>query len=266
LSRFLQEQQCKKRAKPSLRSGTDLKVKRMLGGRYRADIRKVQSMNTACETITITQIENEIDKAHENVNSFIEKNKNANTNLSSYEDWNYKDIIAHITEWIRFSADKLESIKNGKVFKDIDDFSKVNQVWFVNDKDKDMKTVILEFENAISQYNGVLKLYTKEDLIRTDYPTGFEFELWRYMIMDGSIHPNKHLLYYYLKKRDYESFIKILEQTKSIFALYSKNNIEVYSFEEYEDVSGMIKESIRELGKLYSNNEVVKKVIEANKE
>jgi len=30
LSRSLQEQQCKLRAKPSLRSGTDLKVKRML--------------------------------------------------------------------------------------------------------------------------------------------------------------------------------------------------------------------------------------------
>ena len=31
LARSLQEQQCKMRAKPSLRSGTDLKVKRMLG-------------------------------------------------------------------------------------------------------------------------------------------------------------------------------------------------------------------------------------------
>jgi hypothetical protein len=223
-------------------------------------------MNTVHENITIAQIESEIDKTYKNVNRFIEKNKTTNTRLSSYDDWNYKDIIAHITEWIDFSAKKLESIKNGKVFKDIDDFNRVNQIWYANDKDKDIETISLDFTNAINQYKDVVKLYSEEDLIRKDYPTGFEFEIWRYMIMDGSIHPNKHLLYHYLKKRDYESFIRIVEQTESIFALYSKNSIDVYSFEEYEDISGMVKDSIRELDKTYSHNEIIKKVIEANKE
>ena len=223
-------------------------------------------MNTMHENITIAQIKNEIDKTHKNIDFFVEKHKNEDVNISSYDDWNYKDIIAHITEWIRFSADKLESIKKNRAFKDIDDFNKINQVWFMNDKEKDIETVRREFENAINQYKEVVKLYSAKDLIRKDYPTGFEFELWRYMIMDGSIHPNKHLMYHYLKKRDYESFMKLIEQTESIFALYSKNSIEVYSFEEYEDVSGMIKDSIKGLDKTYSHNEIIKKVVEANKE
>jgi len=34
LAWFVQEQQCTNHAKPSFRSGTDLKVKQMLGGRF----------------------------------------------------------------------------------------------------------------------------------------------------------------------------------------------------------------------------------------
>jgi hypothetical protein len=221
-------------------------------------------MNSAYSTITVSEIKNEIDIMHENVISFIVKNRNENVSNSSYDDWNYKDIIAHITEWIKFSADKLKSIKKNLAFTDIEDFNKVNQEWFINDKDKDIEKVKFAFEDAISQYKEILKLYSLEDLNRKDYPIGFEFELWRYMIMDGSIHPHKHLMYHYLKTRDFESFIRLIEQTESIFTLYSKNNINVYSFEEYEDVSGKVAKNIREIDKRYSNNEIVKKVVEAN--
>ncbi len=189
--------------------------------------------------------------------------KSENLQSSSYEDWSYKDVIAHLTRWISFSADKLESIKNRIPFKDVDDFRKVNREWYAVDHDKELKIVELKFENAIEKYKAVIATYSKEDLIKNDLPLGFKIDLWRYMIMDGSTHPNGHLLYHYLKRRKYLNFIKVIEETEDIFSLFSKGN-KVYSFIEYEDKDGMVKERIKELSKAYKDKDILKKVIEAN--
>jgi len=82
--------------------------------------------------------------------------------------------------------------------------------------------------------------------------------------MDGSIHPHKHLLYHYLKQREDGEFVRILEQTKDIFSLYSKNSINVYSFEEYEDRHGKTREVIKKLIKTYNNSEIVMTLVKAN--
>jgi hypothetical protein len=82
--------------------------------------------------------------------------------------------------------------------------------------------------------------------------------------MDGSTHPNGHLLYHYLKRRKYLNFIKVMEETKDIFYLFSNGNSKVYSFVEYEDKAGMVKNRLEELSKAYNDNDILKKVMEAN--
>ncbi len=154
----------------------------------------------------------EIDRTHKNVLEFITICKSENLYDSSYEDWNYKDVITHLTRWISFSANKLESIKNQIPFKDVDDFRKANREWYAVDNDKELKIVESGFENAIEKYKAVIATYSKEDLIKNDLPLGFKMDLWRYMIMDGSTHPNGHLLYHYLKRRKYLNFIKVLRR------------------------------------------------------
>jgi len=245
-------------AKPSLRSGADLKVKPMLGGRYRADTRRNDMIPD------LKRINLEIDRTHNNVLEFITICKSENLKSSSYEDWSYKDVIAHLTRWISFSADKLESIKNQIPFKDVDDFRKANREWYEVDHNNELNKVESEFEKAIEKYKAVIATYGEEELIKNDLPLGFRIELWRYMIMDGSTHPNGHLLYHYLKRRKYLNFIKVIEETEEIFSLFSKGNSKVYSFVEYEDKDGMIKERVKELSKAYKDKDILKKVIEAN--
>jgi len=258
LSWFVQNNNAQTTPIPRNSSGQALKVKPMLGGRYRADTRRNYMIPN------LKRINLEIDRTQKNVLDFMTICKSENLKNSSYEDWSYKDVIAHLTRWISFSADKLESIKNQIPFKDIDDFRKANREWYSVDYDKELKIVESGFENAIKKYKAVIATYSKEELIKDDLPLGFKIDLWRYMIMDGSTHPSGHLLYHYLKRRNYLNFIKVIEETEDIFSLFSKGNSKVYSFAEYEDNDGMVKERLEELSKAYRDKDIVKKVREAN--
>ena len=211
------------------------------------------------ESITV-----EIDQTYKNIKEFIDVCKLEKLEESSYQDWSYKDVVAHLTRWITFSADKLQSILDKVPFKDVDDFRKTNKVWYEEDKAKELIDVEFAFGQEIARYKEVIKGFSKEDLIREDFPLGLKIELWRYIVTDGSIHPSGHLLYHYLKRRNYWYFLKVLEATKDIYSLYSKGNSKVYSFEEYEDTTGMVKERIEELRNTYQDMEMLKKVIEAN--
>ena len=146
----------------------------------------------------------------------------------------------------------------------MDDFRKTNREWYAVDYNKELKIVESEFEKAIKKYKAVIVTYGKEELIKNDLPLGFGIDLWRYMIMDGSTHPNGHLLYHYLKRRKYLNFIKVMEETKDIFYLFSNGNSKVYSFVEYKDKAGMVKNRLEELSKAYNDNDILKKVMEAN--
>ena len=214
--------------------------------------------------LDVESISVEIDKASKNIKEFIETCKSEKLEDSSYQDWSYKDVVAHITRWISFSSDKLQSILDKVPFKDVDDFRKVNKVWYEKDKGKVLRDIESAFDQAIARYKEVIKGFYKEDLIREDLLLGFKIELWRYMVMDGLIHPNGHLLYHYLKRRNYWYFLKVLENTEDIYTLFSKGNNKVYSFEEYEDTNGMVKERIKELRNTYQDMEILKNVIEAN--
>lgn len=55
-----------------------------------------------------------------------------------------------------------------------------------------------------------------------------------------------------------------MEETKDIFYLFSNGNSKVYSFVEYEDKAGMVKNRLEELSKAYNDNDILKKVMEAN--
>ncbi len=214
--------------------------------------------------IDIKNISLELDKAHKNVRELIEICRSEKLEDSTYQDWSYKDVVAHLTRWISFSANRLNCIANKIRFNDVEDFRKANKEWYEEDKGKGLGEVEDKFDQAVARYKEVIQDYGNEDLIREDFPLGFKIELWRYMIMDGSIHPNGHLLYHYLKRRNYWYFLKVLEDTEDIYSLYSNRNNKVYSFKEYEDTNGMVKARMEELRNIHSDMGILKKVMDAN--
>jgi hypothetical protein len=159
---------------------------------------------------------------------FSEYYENDNIMEISYANWNVRDVIGHINNWVKFSSDKLESIKTNKIFKDIehknlDEFNKMNYEKY---KSKSLDDVIKESKIFFQNYENVLNLFNDDELLSKEFPTGFSCSLWEYMALDIFIHPINHILYQYIKNKDYNKFINEVEESKS----YSNNNIEIYNF------------------------------------
>jgi hypothetical protein len=163
---------------------------------------------------------------------FAEYYENENLFETSFSNWNVRDVIGHINGWIKFSEDKLESIKTKHSFEDVShiDIEKINKTHYENNKTKSLENVLDETKIFMENYREILNLFDEEELLSKEFPTGFPFELWRYMAMDIYIHPMTHLLYHHIKKENYNEFIKEIENSKKVFMEYSNNNIKEYYF------------------------------------
>jgi hypothetical protein len=197
---------------------------------------------------------------------FSEYYRNENICITSFSNWNARDVIGHINRWIKFSEDKLESIKLKKLFEDINhvDIEKFNKGNYETNKNKSLENVVNESKTIIEEYKNILDLFDEEELLSNKFPTGFSFELWKYMAMDLGIHPLMHILYQYIKRGDYNEFIKEIEKSKNYFREYSGNNMEEYNFTGlFENVEKKEKvfKKLKEIGK---NNKLIEEIIEIN--
>jgi hypothetical protein len=118
----------------------------------------------------------------------------------------------------------------------------------------------------LEKYKDVLGLFNEEELLSNKFPTGFSWALWKYMAMDLCIHPLMHIMYQYIKRGDYNEFIKETENSKKYFMEYSGNNIKEYYFgdlfENKEEKGKRFKE-LKEIGK---DNKFIEEIIKINTE
>jgi hypothetical protein len=192
--------------------------------------------------------------------------KNEDISETNFSNWNVRDVIGHINSWIEFSTDKLESIKLKKSFEDISqvDIAIVNKTIYEKNKNKLLENVANESKIVLEKYKNILKLFSEEELLSNKFPTGFSFALWKYMAMDLGIHPIMHILYYYLKKKDYNEFISEIENSKKYFMEYSENNIREYYFCDYFENKMEIIERFNELKGINKSNNMIREIIEIN--
>jgi hypothetical protein len=201
---------------------------------------------------------------------FSEFYKNEDTLKTDFSDWNVRDVIGHINCWIKFSEDKLESIKLKRSFDDVSrvDIEKFNKTNYEKYKNVSLENVINETRITLEQYKKILDLFNEEELLSNKFPTGFSFELWKYMAMDLGIHPIMHILYQYLKRKDYNNFIDEIEGSKKYFMEYSKNNIREYDFRDLFENKEEKEERFKELTEKIKdkNNKLVEEIIKINME
>jgi ubiquinone/menaquinone biosynthesis C-methylase UbiE len=86
------------------------------------------------------------------------------------------------------------------------------------------------------------------------------------MAMDVYIHPITHMLYHYLKRKDYDEFINEIENSKKYFMEYSNNNINAYYFGYLFENIKEKNEILNELKCIIENkgNDLVEEIIKIN--
>ncbi len=174
-----------------------------------------------------------IKETEDNIADFIKTFSTEHKNASSFEDWDSKDVVFHINSWMGFAAKKLKDIKSGvepDTVSDIDSFNITNYNQTVKSNldaaQKSMAATIQELLNIVSAF-------TERELLSTSFPTGFPFELWRYIVMDGYIHPNKHLMQYYIESGYYEKFVGLVLKCKNNYLWYAGDDRGVFFFDEF---------------------------------
>jgi hypothetical protein len=201
---------------------------------------------------------------------FSEYYKNENLLETSFSDWNVRDVIAHINSWVKFSEDKLESIKRKRSFEDVNhvDIEKFNKTNYENNKDVSLEKAVNETKIIMEKYKDILKIFDEKELLSKEFPTGFSFELWKYMVMDVYIHPITHILYHYIKRNDYNEFIKLIKDSEKYFMEYSNNDIKVYYLGDLFENKHEKEKRFKELREIINDNkdEIIEKIIKINTE
>ncbi|MDR1179425.1 MAG: hypothetical protein LBK44_02875, partial [Spirochaetales bacterium] len=109
-------------------------------------------------------------------------------------------------------------------------------------------------------------LFSEEELLNNEFPTGFSWTLWKYMAMDLCIHPLMHIMYHYIKRGDYNEFIKEAENSKKYFMEYSGNSIKEYYFGDLFGNKEEKEKRFNELKETGKNNKFIEEIIKINME
>ena len=209
--------------------------------------------------MTIKEIQTEIDETKADIGYFIKLYKTEHT-AGRFENWNGKDVVAHILEWIIFSKDKLQAIAYNRQFEEIRDIDAFNRQNWIKNKDKHIGELKKSIMFELDEYNKTVSLYSQTDLQKKDLPTGFSFELWRYMIMDTVL----HMLYYMLKTKKYEQFVSLCKKRHKTFYRYSNGNPDVYSFDDYIEDKTRFSQNLQALASMYTSNDIIDIILKAN--
>ena len=121
------------------------------------------------------EIITEINKIEIDIVDFISSYRSERL-VSNYNDWNYKDVIAHLFEWIMFSKNKLNAIVHNQDFQEISNIDIFNKQNYIKNKNKHITELQKKLIFELNEYKNIVLLYTEADLQRKDLPTGFSFE------------------------------------------------------------------------------------------
>ncbi len=182
------------------------------------------------------------------------------------KNWNLKNHVCHINDWIDFSCRKLTAIKNRVSFDEIENIDEFNIASYEKSKETSLIEAMGFNKKSIDKLVEIVKIHNDDELMRNDFPTGFHMQLWQYMSMDGFIHPHKHVMYYYLIKERADEFLSTVNMTEEHFKWYSNGDDEVYSFAEFfnsksECVRFFEKTNIRRLDQA---GDLIDRIIEIN--
>lgn len=192
---------------------------------------------------------------------FSEFYRKDNVFETNFSDWNVRDVIGHINDWVSFSGKKLKSIKTNQSFEDIG-FNDIG-VFIKKNYDKNLTVslddIVEELKTTFEYYQNILDLYSVDELFGNEFPKVFSFILWEFHLF---IHPIMHILYQYMKRKDYNVLLELIEESKK----YSNSDVGKYFFKPFfkntEERENFFKELLENIKN--KHNKFVEEIIKAN--
>lgn len=190
--------------------------------------------------------------------------------LGSYDNWTFKDVVSHISEWRILASKKLESVKKIEYVSFHEELDVLNRQNYKRHKNQPIEEVKLLSIKSYKSLEKQIDSFDNSELIGESKIDGFKAALWKYILIDSFLHPTIHMVFYYIKIQEFEKAFKILENNY-ILLLEVDNSKEVVTdffrlgelLEELEEMKNkdIILFNMRDFYEKNINNEIVSTVV-----
>ena len=182
----------------------------------------------------------------------------------TWEDWGPRELLVHLAAWMDYAVQRLRHGDDYKqAFATIQEYNR-NAYEAGRHLSSDQAQAL--FRKRSGELCVSLSAYTDEAFaqpLRVQFKTNFRHELWRYALIDGFVHPLQHLVYQLLKTKDFEALSTVLDQTSRVVEAYEAEDLKVFDFDEFGDISDRLAESVRELRSVFGSTPALMRLADA---
>lgn len=115
---------------------------------------------------------------------------------------------------------------------------------------------------ALKKYALLLREFPESDFERKDLPTGFSFELWRYMLLDSLVHPVQHLLYHSATRGDFPFARFALHEAGETLLAFSGGKADSFDLFEFASDPAELREAVFAFGAACPGDEYARVLVQ----
>ena len=157
---------------------------------------------------------------------------------ATFSRWSASDVLHHLTAWLAYSRERLTAILENAPVRDIDDLEVFNREAWEGGLPLSRGEISQHFADEVDRYRDTVTRFTAADFNRTDLPTGFDWPLWKYILLDTAVHPGWHFVYHGITRGHFEYAIAALDALSPAMLTFSGGDESVFNLSELADDPG----------------------------
>lgn len=154
---------------------------------------------------------------------------------ATFSRWSAADVLHHLTTWVAYSRERLTAILENASVRDIDDLEVFNRDAWERGRAIPRMDLLQRFADEIDRYRDTVARFSADDFVRTDFPTGFDWPLWKYILLDTAVHPGWHFVYHGITRGHFEYAIAALDALSPAMLTFSGGDESVFNLSELAD-------------------------------
>ncbi len=135
-----------------------------------------------------------------------------------YDHWTLKDTLAHLSEWRLIAAEKLAALAAGETVSFHEDLDSVNRRNYAKHRHDSAAEVGRFVAASYDSFQKKVMAFNERDLLEQTGPLGFGAPLWRYILVDGFLHPTLHLALYHFEQADFGAAFRLLAENYQVLS------------------------------------------------
>lgn len=131
--------------------------------------------------------------------------------LWSYDNWTFKDVISHISEWRFLASEKLALVKKSESVPFHEDLDVLNKQFYEKHKNQTIEDIRLFSAKSCKDLKKQIESFDNWELLTKNKIDDYKSALWQYILMDSFVHPTAHMVFYCIKVQNFKRAFKIFE-------------------------------------------------------